>query len=259
MKVCEFPRGTFFQILGAIYKAAEIQPDIAELGVLRGENAMKMYQAMAPRKLVLIDSWSAKSMRDYSPFEVLPPWVSPMSKFDFYFGGSLTEQKTFDALLAQCKARFANVPNVTLINANTMDAVAKIKTEAGVDLLDVIYVDSNHQYEYVLRDLLTYAEVLKPAGCFILKNACHSADSMKQNVGTLEAVCNFIKRTDFTPIALTNGDWNELIIARRGSFLDEAVNQFLASSNASYVDVPPQLLPAMRVVECNERKNVSFV
>lgn len=259
MKVCEFPRGSFFQILGALYRATGVSPEIAELGVLRGENAMKMYQAMAPKHLVLIDSWSAKSMRDYSPFPVLPPWVSPMSKFDFYFGGSLMEQKTFDALLAQCQARFANVPNVTLINADTMEAIKQVKAASGVDKFDLIYVDSNHQYEYVLRDLLTYADILKPAGGFILKNACHSVDSMKQNTGSLEAVCNFIKRTDFTPIALTNGDWNELLIARRGSFLDVGVNDFIANSNVSYVDVPSQLLAAMHVVECNNKKNVSFV
>lgn len=259
MKVCEVPRGAFFQVLGAIYRAAKIEPEIAELGVLRGENAMKMYQAMAPKKLVLIDSWSAKSMRDYSPFPELPPWVYPMGKFDFYFGGPLDQQKTFDVLLEQCKARFANVPNVTLINAETIAAIPQIKPMTGVDKFDLIYVDSNHQYEYVLRDLLSYADLVKYGGGFILKNCCQSVDSMKQNVGTLEAVCNFIKRTDFIPLALTHGDWNEVLIARRGSFLDKAVDQFLSNSNVSYVEIPSQLLPAMRVVDCNEKKNVSFV
>ncbi len=259
MKICNVPRGTFFQILHTIFQAADIKPLIAELGVLRGENAQKMYQAMSPAQLVLIDSWSAKLMSDYSPFAELPPWVYPMNKFDFYFGGSINEQKTFDALLAQCQARFANVPNVTIINADTIKAIPQIKPQTGVDQFDVIYVDSNHQYEYVLRDLLSYEPLVKPDGVFILKNCCHSTDSIKQNVGMLEAATNFIKRTDFVPVAVTHTDWTEVVLARRGRFMETAFDQFLSGSNVAYVDVPHQLLSAMRVIDSHERKNISFV
>lgn len=259
MKICNFPRGSFFGILGTIFKSEDVKPEIAELGVLRGENALKMYEALAPKHMVLIDSWNAKLMKDYSPFQELPPWVSPMEKFAFYFGGSLKEQKTFDALLEQCQARFAGLPNVTLINADTIDAIKLIKPRSGVEKFDVVYVDSNHQYEYVLRDLLSYNELVKQDGVFIIKNCCHSADSMKQNVGTLEATCNFIKRTDFVPIAVTHQDWTEVMLARRGSFMDKAVDRLLANSNVSYVEVPPQLLPSMRIVDCFEKKNISFV
>jgi len=259
MKVCNIPRGSFFGILGTIFRSMEVQPEVAELGVLRGENALKMYEAMAPKHLVLIDSWNAKSMRDYSPFPTLPPWVVPMEKFAFYFGGSLEDQKTFDRLYAECQTRFAGKPNVTMINAETVDAIPRIKSLTGVEKFDVVYVDSNHQYEYVLRDLLSYNEVVKENGVFLLKNCCHSADSIKQNVGALEAVGSFMKRTDFVPVALTHTDWTEVMLARRGSFMEKAIHQLLSNSNVAYVEIPPQLLPAMRVVDCFERKNISFV
>lgn len=258
MKICNVPRGAFSQVLGTIYQASKVSPDVAELGVLRGENAMKMYQAMNPGRMVLIDSWSAKLMSDYSPFPELPPWVYPMNKFDFYFGGSITEQKTFDALLEQCKARFAGIPNVTIINSDTIKAIPQIQPLTGVEKFDVVYVDSNHQYEYVLRDLLSYEPLVKKDGVFILKNCCHSTDSMKQNVGMLEAATNFIKRTDFLPIAMTHQDWTEVVLARRGRFIERAFDEVLKNSNIAYVEIPHQLLPAMRIIDGLERKNISF-
>jgi hypothetical protein len=259
MKVCILDRGAFFGILGTIFRSAEIQPEIAELGVLRGENAMKMYQAMAPKHMVLIDSWNAKSLREYSPFPELPPWIWPMNKFDFYFGGPIGEQQTWDKLYEQCKVRFAKTSNVTFINQDTVEAIKNITALSGVEKFDVIYIDSNHQYEYVLRDLMLYNSMVKPDGVFLLKNCCHSVDSLKQNVGTLEAVCNFVKRTDFVPVALTHQDWTEVMLARRGSFMEQAVDRLLSHSNVSYVEVPPQLLPAMKIVDCFEKKNISFI
>ena len=259
MKVCKLARGGFFGILGTIFRSAKISPEVAELGVLRGENALKMHEAMAPRHLVLIDSWNAKLMSDYSPFPELPPWVWPMEKFDFYFGGSLQDQQTFHRLFEQCSARFAGIPNVTIINADTIKAIPLIKPRSGVEQFDVLYVDSNHQYEYVLRDLLSYDALVKKDGVILLKNCCHSVDGIKQNIGALEAVCSFVKRTDFVPVAMTHQDWTEVMLARRGSFMEAAVHQLLAHSNVSYVEVPPQLLGAMRVVDCFETKNISFV
>ena len=92
-----------------------------------------------------------------------------------------------------------------------------------------------------------------------MKNCCHSADSIKQNVGALEATCSFVKRSNFIPIAVTHQDWTEVLLARRGSFMETAVHSLLSNSNVSYVEVPPQLLGSMRVVDCFEKKNISFV
>ena len=56
MKIIDQDRQAFFKILSTIYQTNGIVPKIAEVGVLKGKNAIDMYNALNPRKMFLIDS-----------------------------------------------------------------------------------------------------------------------------------------------------------------------------------------------------------
>ena len=60
MKIIDQDRSAFFEILTKIYQANGIAPKIAEVGVLKGENAINMYNSLNPKQMFFIDSWSAK-------------------------------------------------------------------------------------------------------------------------------------------------------------------------------------------------------
>ena len=59
MKVCNVDRAIFYQVLNAAFQARQVHPRVIELGVLRGDNALKLKAILAPSHLVLVDSWSA--------------------------------------------------------------------------------------------------------------------------------------------------------------------------------------------------------
>lgn len=259
MKICNVDRNIFYIILGAAFKAMKVLPDIAELGVLRGDNAMALYEKISPKHMFLIDSWSKSITEKYSPFEQLPKWVSPVESFGDYFGGPMDQQSTFDMLHKHCVDKFATFTNVTIIRQETIAAIPEIRKLSGVEMLDFVYVDANHQYEYVLRDLLYYEELVKEDGVLMLNDCCHSPSGMRQNLGVLEAVTNFIKRTDFIPVAMTHTDWSDVILVRRNSNINRLIHELILDSNISYVEVPHQLISAAKVVAGARRVNISFV
>ena len=258
MKVCEIDRNMMYSVLQHAFNALQISPRIIELGVCKGDNAQQLLERLSPSPLVLIDSWNAASIDDYSAFKQLPPWVDPPETYDFYFGGPIREQSTWDKLYDSCVQRFANNPQVQLLRSFSVEAVPLIRATAGEAPFDLIYVDASHQYEFVLRDLMVFQDLLGPNGCFMLNDCCHSAEGLRQNLGVLEATSNFIKRSDFVPVALTNTDWSDVVLARKGSLMEQALHWTLVNSDIALVDIPAQLLPAARLVRGNQRVHLSF-
>ncbi len=258
MKVCNVDRNTFYRVLNALFLAFDIKPLIAELGVLRGNNALSMYSALSPQKMVLIDSWSPDANEAYCAFETLPPWVEPIETYADYYGGPMHEQKTWDALYHECATKFANMPNVTLIRSSTIDAIEQIKPLTGIDQFDLVYIDANHQYEYILRDLMYYQNLVAPEGFMMLNDCCFSPSGTLQNLGVLEALSSFIKRSNFIPVALTNTDWSDVILVRKGSQMEIAVDTVFTQSDIPFVDVPHPLISAARVIYGKQRTNISF-
>lgn len=259
MKVCHANRYNFYQVLERVFYAQNIKPKVMELGVLRGENALNMHKALAPELLVLVDSWSMSAAEAYCPFPELPVWVDSLDKYAPYYGGSMHEQATYDRLFEECQGRFEGLPNIHFIRSDTAGALKRIQPETGVEKFELIYIDANHQYEYILHDLMTYQDMVADEGCMVLNDCCHSHLGTRQNLGVLEAVTSFIKRSNFVPVALTNTDWSDLILVRRGSMIEQLIDHVITNSDIAFVDVPHQLLPAARIVQGQQGINISFV
>lgn len=259
MKVCNIDRNQMYSVLHHCFQALQVRPRTVELGVCKGDNAQQLLDRLNPAHLVLVDSWSTGSNDAYSPFAQLPEWVDPPETYDFYFGGPTREQATWDRLHDACQTRFAGRSEVQIVRASTAAALATVQSLAGESgVYDLIYVDASHQYEYVLRDLMLYQHLVGPNGALMLNDCCHSEAGLRQNLGVLEAASNFLKRSDFVPVAITNTDWSDVIFVRRGSLLEQALHWGLVNSDVAFVEVPAHLLPAARLVRGDQRAHISF-
>jgi hypothetical protein len=259
MKICQCDRYFLYAAVAAAFKELGVSPCIAELGVLRGDNALKLYQHLDPSHMYLIDSWSNQIENFYSPFEQLQEWVKPLASYSSYFGGPTNNQSTFDRLYAECQSKFSSMPNVSLIREETMEAAKILLKERPNTSFDFIYIDANHQYEFVLRDLIIYERLVHSNGVLMLNDCCHSIEGMKQNMGVLEAVTNFVKRSDFVPVAITQTDFTDVVLARKGSAFERKINQILMDSRVSFVEIPDSMISAAEVINGQYRTHISFI
>jgi len=231
---------------------------VIELGVLKGDNAEDIYKALTPSVLVLVDAWLSAVMKSDDDTNAHRPWFKSVDIYQDYFGGSIKEQKTFDNLYQQVISRFVSNSSVQIIRKNTQAArldIAKMCETKG--RFDLIYIDANHQFESVFDDLVFYKDFVAQNGVIQLNDCCHSAAGVAQNLGVLEAVVKFVKVTDYIPLILTNSNWSDVVLARRGSQIAYGLNRAIEQSVIRYVEVPHQLLGAARLV--GGRPNISFV
>lgn len=259
MKIIDQDRSAFFEILTKIYQANGIAPKIAEVGVLKGKNAINMYNSLNPKQMFLIDSWSAKKVVESSAAVQHRSWSAKyLSDYEWYYGGPLDEQKTYDDIYKEAQSRFSGKDNVEFVRADSLDGFEFLKRNHHTDF-DFIYIDANHHYEYILDDLMFYKELLKEdVGCFQLNDCCHSKQGVLQNLGVLEAANKFCKINDFIPVIAVNRDFTDVILAPRNSSIASAINQTVEGNDLSYVEVPNELFPNLSV-KVGARPSISFI
>jgi SAM-dependent methyltransferase len=121
----------------------------AEVGTWRGDFAAVILRSRRPRELYLIDPWEYRTEAEYEHAS--------------YGGHSEDGQQTMDAMHASVVDRFrAEIDDgrVLLRRARSGDAAASFPDES----LDWVYIDADHAYEGVKRDLDAYFRVVKPGG-----------------------------------------------------------------------------------------------
>lgn len=258
MKVVNISRSDVYKIVRLTFDYLQIRPIIVELGVLRGENALDMLAVFEPRSMFLIDSWSAQLHEEYVSWASGRPWMASANAFEGYYGGPLSEQATYDRNHESTMEKFAQHPEVAIIRLSTFAAREIVRQNLGNGYgLDLLYVDASHQYQDVLRDLMLYSELVAPDGIIQLNDCCHSDEGVRQNLGVLEAVTKFCKMTEFVPLLITNTDWSDVVLARKGSQMARIADIAVDTVGVSYVEVPPSMLGAARV-RSGARPNLSF-
>lgn len=229
-----------------------------ELGVLRGENALQIHRALSPESLFLIDAWSSEVFIEYDRINSHRSWVTPIEQYSNYFGGSVFDQATLELLFEQTCRRFADIPNVQILRTDTRNAMKVLESQEVLPRgIDFVYVDANHQYESVFDDLMLYSKIVSRNGVIQLNDCCHSEAGVRQNLGVLEAVARFVKMSNFVPVAMTNTDFSDLILANRGSQTQQLLHKVIDRAKIIYVEVPEQLLASARVR--GDRGNISFI
>ena len=122
----------------------------AEVGSWRGDFAAAILGASKPRQLYLIDAWEYRAEEEYEQAN---------------YGGHSAEagQEGMDAIHQSVVDRFrAEIQSgrVLIRRARSVEAAASLSDES----LDWVYIDADHSYEGVKRDLEAYFRVVKPGG-----------------------------------------------------------------------------------------------
>ncbi len=121
----------------------------AEIGVHEGDFSRRILRLVKPRRLHLIDPWKYEGGERYSRS---------------LYGGRLgVDQAHMDGRFEAVERRFrrdVEAGRVSLCRRPSAEACATFDD----GYFDWIYVDGNHQYEHVRRDLELYRRVLKTGG-----------------------------------------------------------------------------------------------
>jgi hypothetical protein len=115
-----------------------------EIGVWEGDFSAEILRVVRPSRLVLID-----------------PWLFQPEFGGAWYGGSLMKsQAEMDQVYERVRTRFAGKGDVEILRGKTED----VATAVGPASLDWVYIDGNHEYAHVRRDLAFARHAVKPGG-----------------------------------------------------------------------------------------------
>jgi Methyltransferase domain len=116
----------------------------AEIGVWKGGFSERILKMTEPRELNLID-----------------PWVFQSEFPDRMFGGKVAKNSDdMEEIYQDVRKRLGSLPNVAIHRGFSGDVLKQFKD----GYFDWIYIDGNHYYDFVRKDLeLAYVKV-KPGG-----------------------------------------------------------------------------------------------
>jgi hypothetical protein len=121
----------------------------AEIGVWKGDFSARVLEVVEPAKLHLIDPWAFMNAEVYR---------------EARYGGKLAhDQAAMDALYRQVRRRFAGPigAGVVEVHRGTSAETASVFPDG---YFDWVYVDGNHLYEFVRRDLELFELKVKEGG-----------------------------------------------------------------------------------------------
>lgn len=141
-----------------------------EIGVFRGEFSSKILEEVQPTQLHLVDPWTYDE-------KVLPK------------GMVVHDQNDVDRIFQGVKERFrSQMENGQIVvHRMTSEAASTIFADAS---LDWVYIDGNHEYEFVLQDLRLYVPKIKPGGMIA------GDDYRDDKYGVKRAVDEFVSDND---------------------------------------------------------------
>ena len=202
----------------------------AEVGVAQGDYSALLLQAAQPSELHLIDPWShLESGSDLLEANDLLADVTQARATGAEFGAP-PENKAGDQEFANVVARFESDRRVRLHRQYSYKAAAGFAD----GFFDFVYLDGNHHYEFVLRDLQDFAAKLKPGGLLFGHDFFEDAFARQENYGVVDAVNSFLKRSDFRFLMLTFEPFSTFCLARR---VDGFAGEFLRNVLESPIEL----------------------
>ncbi len=206
----------------------------AEIGVAEGAFSAAILKAAEPRELHLIDPWShLESGSGLLQAGTMLADVEEALERGVELGGPPLNPWG-DDLYNRVAARFEGDKRVHLHRQYSYKAAPTF--EEGY--FDFVYIDGNHHYEFVLRDLQDFASRLKPGGLLFGHDFFENEFARKENYGVVEAVLAFLKRSNFRFLMLTQEHFSTFCLARR---LDGFAGEFLGNvldSKLELIELP---------------------
>lgn len=180
---------------------------IGEIGVLAGKNAAKMIQDIQPKE-----------------FHGIDPWLSQDK--EVYDDGNNKKQSEQDRRYEEAKKRIKKA-------SEQVDCVFKLHRGFSEDILptfednyfDMIYIDGNHGYEYVLQDLELAYQKVSEEGCI-----CGHDFVPDKNHGRFPSVYQAVKEfmCRHPNLHLIFSHWDNYIISRQK--VSEAIFSIIGQS-----------------------------
>ena len=119
---------------------------LVEVGVWKGDFSKQIWNIANPNLLVLVDSWT---------FDETIRGCAPQVN-----GEEPLNQNFFDQAKKDTYNKFENYQNVHILDLNSLDAASNYAD----NFFDYIYIDAEHTYEAVSRDLKAWYPKLKKNG-----------------------------------------------------------------------------------------------
>jgi hypothetical protein len=199
----------------------------AEIGVAQGDFAAVILAKAQPKQLHLIDPWSHLEADVKDGAEHL----SRLEKGDAPPVPANAEgDKQHDAIVA----RFAADKRVVVHRQYSYRAVSAFADKS----LDFVYIDGNHAYEYVLRDLHDFAAKVKDDGLILGHDFFEDEFAAKNGYGVIDAVNAFLKRTGYIFLALTWEPFSTYVIAKRNEGFARAFMGRCLESSVGMIEIP---------------------
>lgn len=95
----------------------------------------------------------------------------------------------------EARSVLSKFPNSTLIVDTSMNVVKAFHDNS----LDFVFIDGNHEYEYVYEDIVEWTKKLKPGG--IIAGHDYKEDADKK-YGVIEAVNRYVEENNIDPLYL---------------------------------------------------------
>lgn len=207
----------------------------AEIGVAEGDYSALILEHAQPRALHLIDPWSHLESDLLGGAELLDAVSGQAARGEAF--GAVPQNAGGDRTYAGVVERFGNDPRVHLHRQYSYKAAASFEDAS----LDFVYLDGDHRYEFVLRDLIDFAAKLKPGGLLFGHDFFENGFSREENYGVIEAVGAFLKRADFRMLMLTWEPFSTFCLARRLDGFAGHVLQSLLESEVQMIELPDLL------------------
>jgi Methyltransferase domain len=214
----------------------------AEVGVYKGDFSQIVLDTCAPSRYYLIDNWKfdpdehnpfRDSTENFSNFAGRVHWE--------HYGDDPNghQEQNYQAVVK----RFSNDPCVRVVRARSVEGIDSLPDSH----LDVIYIDANHQYEYVLRDMMHARKKLKSGGIMLMDDFYEGPGGHEQNEGVMSAVNTFVKRHEYVYLAMSCGPFGNVALTDEPS--SPFVRQYLENlkdSEFQFIGISDVLVPNLR-------------
>jgi len=123
----------------------------AEIGVHKGGFSQRILNVAKPRRLVLIDPWMRASSVKYARS---------------WYGGSNVQQEEMEARFQGVMQKFRQHVSkgiVEVVRKTSLDAAPMYED----NFFDFVYIDGDHAYDGVMRDLTLFYGKIKPGGLIV--------------------------------------------------------------------------------------------
>ncbi len=151
------------------------------------------------------DGWHALDMMENLPIDklyLIDPWMSYEEYYESVGNPRKTQKALDERMRVAQKILKKYGDKVKFIRKLSDDALSDFKDES----LDFIYIDGNHQYEFVKKDVENYYPKVKKGGVIGGDDYTHSPETESERFGIFRAVNEFFRKLK-KDVSFYQRDW----------------------------------------------------